>query len=78
MKKRLPVKWFISILMYCAGLLCLAIGVAFSANAGLGISPVNSLPYVVASCLGIEASVGTVVTAAVCAILFPVNEEVAQ
>ncbi|MCR5372095.1 MAG: DUF6198 family protein [Solobacterium sp.] len=66
MTKRTPVKWVISVLVYCAGLFCLALGVAFSANAGLGISPVNSLPYVIASCLGIEASVGTVVTAVFC------------
>ena len=53
-------------ILYCIGLLCLAFGVAFSANAGLGISPVNSLPYVIASCLGLDASVGTVVTAIFC------------
>ncbi|MBR0130952.1 MAG: hypothetical protein IJM08_06585 [Firmicutes bacterium] len=66
MRKRTAAQWIISIALYCLGMLCLAFGVAFSANAGLGISPVNSLPYVVASCLGIGAKVGTVVTAVFC------------
>ncbi len=66
MRKRTPVQWIISIALYCAGLLCLAFGVAFSANAGLGISPVNSLPYVLASCFGMEAKVGNVVTGVFC------------
>ncbi len=66
MRKRTAAQWVISILLYCAGLLCLAFGVAFSANAGLGISPVNSLPYVLASCIGAEAKVGTMVTAVFC------------
>ena len=66
MRNRSAMQWVISIVLYCIGLLCLAFGVAFSANAGLGISPVNSLPYVIASCLGREASVGTIVTAVFC------------
>ena len=33
--------------VYAAGLLFMAFGVAFSVNSGLGVSPVNSLPYVV-------------------------------
>lgn len=32
--------------VYIAGLFSLALGVAFSVNADLGVSPVNSLPYV--------------------------------
>jgi uncharacterized membrane protein YczE len=32
--------------VYCVGLLVLALGVAFSINSNLGVSPVNSLPYV--------------------------------
>lgn len=35
------------VLIYCAGLMSLALGVAFSVNSNLGVSPVNSLPYVV-------------------------------
>ena len=35
------------VLTYCIGLLVLAFGVAFAINSDLGVSPVNSLPYVI-------------------------------
>jgi uncharacterized membrane protein YczE len=35
------------IVIYSLGLLCLAFGVALSVNSNLGVSPVNSLPYIV-------------------------------
>ncbi len=53
------VKFFNRILVYVLGLFFLALGVAFSVNSQLGISPVNSLPYVVSLVTGIE--MGTVV-----------------
>lgn len=34
------------ILVYCAGLFVMAMGVSFSGTADLGMSPVNSIPYV--------------------------------
>ena len=34
------------ILTYCIGLFVMAMGVSFSAMADLGMSPVNSIPYV--------------------------------
>lgn len=34
------------ILIYCAGLFIMAMGVSFSGTADLGMSPVNSIPYV--------------------------------
>lgn len=34
------------ILIYCAGLFIMAMGVSFSGRADLGMSPVNSIPYV--------------------------------
>ena len=34
-------------LIYVTGLLFMAFGVAFSVNSSLGVSPVNSLPYVI-------------------------------
>lgn len=40
-------KMLVRVLVYCIGLLTLAFGVAFSVNSNLGVSPVNSLPYVV-------------------------------
>ena len=40
-------KFVYRVLVYALGLLFLAFSVALAANANLGISPVNSLPYVV-------------------------------
>lgn len=40
--------------VYAVGLLFMAFGVAFSVNSGLGVSPVNSLPYVVSLVLGVD------------------------
>ena len=45
-KSTLP-QWGIRVLFYCIALFFMALGVAFSANSDLGISPVNSLPYVI-------------------------------
>ena len=38
--------------MYILGLFILALGVAFSINSQLGVSPVNSLPYVISLITG--------------------------
>ena len=40
-------KMLMRIVLYCVGLLFMAFGVAFSVNSNLGVSPVNSLPYVI-------------------------------
>ena len=42
------------ILLYCVGLMFLAFGVAFSVNSNLGVSPVNSLPYVISLILKVD------------------------
>lgn len=42
------------IFVYCLGLLFLAVGVTFSIKSNLGVSPVNSLPYVLSLISGIE------------------------
>lgn len=47
------------VVIYIVGLLFLAFGVAFSVNSNLGVSPVNSLPYVVS--LITETDLGTCV-----------------
>lgn len=52
MKKSSPTQWVIRVLIYIFGLFCLAIGVALSINADLGVSPVNSLPYVISLVTG--------------------------
>ncbi len=50
-----------SVAVYCLGLLFSAFGVALSINADLGVSPVNSLPYIIAEMLSIKT--GTAVIA---------------
>ena len=64
MKKSTPVQFVIRVLIYCLGLLSLAFGVAFSVNSNLGVSPVNSLPYVISRILKMQ--MGTCVTAVFC------------
>lgn len=50
--------------VYAAGLLFMAFGVAFSVNSGLGVSPVNSLPYVASLVSGVD--MGSCVIAVFC------------
>ena len=64
MKKSTPAQFVIRILIYCLGLMSLAFGVAFSVNSNLGVSPVNSLPYVISRILNVQ--MGTCVTALFC------------
>lgn len=64
MKKSTPVQFLIRILVYCLGLLLLAFGVAVSVNGDLGVSPVNSLPYVISRIIHVQ--LGTCVTAVFC------------
>ncbi|MDR5177909.1 hypothetical protein RHO54_25730, partial [Salmonella enterica subsp. enterica serovar Typhimurium] len=51
---KVNLKFIKRILIYGTGLMCLAFGVAFSVNSGLGVSPVNSLPYIVSLITGTE------------------------
>lgn len=51
---------FKRILIYCTGLLILAFGVSISILSDLGVSPVNSVPYVVSNIINVE--LGTCVT----------------
>ena len=53
-------RWIARVIIYMIGLLILAFGVAFSVNSNLGVSPVNSLPYVIS--LIVEKKLGTCVT----------------
>lgn len=53
-------KWIYRILLYTLGLMVLALGVVFCINSHLGISPVNSLPFVISQITGVE--MGTCVT----------------
>ena len=53
-------KWIARVIIYMIGLLILAFGVAVSVNSNLGVSPVNSLPYVIS--LIVEKKLGTCVT----------------
>ncbi len=64
MRKSSGPQWAIRVLLYIIGLLFLAFGVAISANSNLGISPVNSLPYVISDIVKVEP--GTCVTVVFC------------
>lgn len=60
LEKKLSISKLINrIIFYIIGLFFLALGVAFSVNSQLGVSPVNSLPYVLS--LIIEKDLGTMV-----------------
>lgn len=64
MRKSTPVQWVIRVLLYVLGLFLMAFGVAIAANSNLGISPVNSLPYVVSAVVSRDP--GTCVTLVFC------------
>ena len=64
MKKSTPAQFVIRVAIYCFALLLMAFGVALSVNSNLGVSPVNSLPYVVSRILNVQ--MGTCVTAIFC------------
>lgn len=64
MKKSTPAQFVIRVLIYCFALLLMALGVALSVNSNLGVSPVNSLPYVVSRIVNVQ--MGTCVTAIFC------------
>lgn len=64
MKKSTPAQFVVRIAVYCLGLMLLAFGVAVSVNSNLGVSPVNSLPYVISRILDVQ--LGTCVTVVFC------------
>lgn len=64
MRKSTPIQWVFRVLIYILGLLLMAFGVAIAANSDLGISPVNSLPYVVSAIASRDP--GTCVTVVFC------------
>ena len=64
MKKSTPIQFVIRVIVYCVGLLLLAFGVAISVNSNLGVSPVNSLPYVISQILNVQ--MGNCVTVVFC------------
>lgn len=64
MRKSEPVQWVFRVGFYVLGLFLMAFGVALAANSNLGISPVNSLPYVVSAVVGRDP--GTCVTLVFC------------
>lgn len=51
------IKIIMRIVVYIIGLFVLALGVVFSINSGLGVSPVNSLPYVISKITGRDLGV---------------------
>ena len=53
-------QWIIRVLLYVVGLFFMALGVAFSVNSNLGVSPINSLPYVISQIIRIPLSLSVV------------------
>lgn len=64
LKKYAVIRFAIRVGVYCLGLMLLAMGVAISVNSNLGVSPVNSLPYVISLILDVQ--LGHCVTAVFC------------
>lgn len=64
MRKSTPAQFVIRVAVYCLGLFLLAMGVAISVNSNLGVSPVNSLPYVISQILNVQ--LGSTVTVVFC------------
>lgn len=61
MKKSTPTGWALRVVFYCVALFFMAMGVAFSANSNLGISPVNSLPYVISDIVHIAPGTAVII-----------------
>ena len=68
MKKSTPLQYGIRILIYCVALFLMSLGVALSVNSNLGVSPVNSLPYVISQIIHVQ--MGTCVTVLFCFYIF--------
>ena len=49
------------VLLLCAGLIIMAFGVAFSVKAGLGTSPISSVPYVTSVISGLSVGTTTII-----------------
>lgn len=49
------------VLLLCAGLIIMAFGVAFSVKAGLGTSPISSVPYVTSVISGLSVGATTII-----------------
>lgn len=64
MKKSTIFRFAVRVVIYCLGLLLLAFGVAVSVNSNLGVSPVNSLPYVIS--LILQVPMGSCITVVFC------------
>ena len=64
MKKSTPLQYVWRVLIHCGALFLMAVGVALSVNSNLGVSSVNSLPYVISQI--IRVPMGTCVTVLFC------------
>ncbi len=60
-KKKLPSNITQRIILYCIGLFVLAMGVTISINSNLGVSPTNSLPYVLSLVLKMEMATTVII-----------------
>ena len=55
-----PAVLFKRLLFYCLGLFIMALGVSFSVVSDLGVSPVNSLPYVLSEVFQTDMGIWTI------------------
>lgn len=61
MKNNKPNHIFKRFILLCSSLIIMAIGVAFSIKAGLGTSPISSVPYVTAKISGLSVGITTII-----------------
>lgn len=61
MKNNKPNHIFKRFILLCSGLIIMAIGVAFSIKAGLGTSPISSVPYVTAKISRLSVGITTII-----------------
>ena len=61
MKNNKPNHIFKRLILLCSCLIIMAIGVAFSIKAGLGTSPISSVPYVTAKISGLSVGITTII-----------------
>ena len=54
----------LQLFVYAAGLFIMAVGVSFSVNSNLGVSPLNSIPYVLSQITGLTLSLCIVIVCA--------------
>ena len=58
-------RYALRLLVYASGLFIMSLGVAFSVNSSLGVSPLNSIPYVLNQITGLTLSLSVIIVCVV-------------